>query len=245
MKGWLSFILPWFLVACAARPAVTTQTPTQAALDQTNFFTLTAKVETQISVYKTRGATKTAIIASYHDFETVNAKMETLRPSETPLPKVPADAPFCQPANLVRFFTSNGGTQQSLVSAGLKNTGTSACFLQVWPQVRLEDGQGKVLDVDYGYFDIGFSPPGAAATQRAQAYATAKVGLWPGWAVWVNLIWQNWCADPVSGGTVIRLTFNNSGVISIPTDVAGGGTCNAPGKRSYVGITKLVLMPTP
>jgi hypothetical protein len=41
------------------------------------------------------------------------------------------------------------------------------------------------------------------------------------------------------------MTFNHIGVINIPTDVAGGGTCNAQGSRSYVGIAKLVLVPAP
>ncbi len=87
------------------------------------------------------------------------------------------------------------------------------------------DQQDRPLDVDYGYFDMGPGTAGAAATQRAQEYATAKVGLWPGWSVWVNLIWQNWCGAPVSGGVIIRLTFNNNtGVINIPTDVQAGGT---------------------
>jgi hypothetical protein len=117
--------------------------------------------------------------------------------------------------------------------------------LQTWPQVRLVDQQGKALDVEYGFFDIGPGTTEAAATERAQEYATAKVGLWPGWSVWENLIWQNWCAAPVSGGIVIRLTFNNSGVINIPTDIQAGGPCNAKGQRSYVGIAKLVLMPAP
>ena len=237
MKRLLWLILPFFLAACAAQPAEARQTPTQVAFDQTKVFGLTAEAGTQTSINPAEAATGTASM-------TATATV-TVELSETPLPTVPASAPFCQPGNLQRYFGTSGATQQILISAGLKNKGTSACFLQVWPQVQMEDKQGRALDVDYGYFDFGFSVPGATATERAQKYATAKVGLWPGWSVWINLLWQNWCAAPVSGGTVIRLTFNNTGVINITTDVAEGGTCNAQGKRSYVGIAKMILMPGP
>jgi hypothetical protein len=128
---------------------------------------------------------------------------------------------------------------------GLKNNGSQACFLQTWPQIRLFDSQGKALDVDYNYFDIGLGAPGSTATEEAKEANTAKVGLWPGWSVWANLVWYNWCPAPVSGGVVIRLNFNGTGIISIPTDIAGGGTCNAQGQRSFVGINKLVLVPEP
>jgi hypothetical protein len=254
MKRWLLLILPFIMAACG--PASTSPTVlvtpangqegTQApGLSATKLFMLTAQAETVTAGYPQNDATITAILVGKSALGTAMAATMTAQPSETPLPKVPTDAPFCQPADLQGSFASNAATQSILLSAGLKNTGTKACFLQVWPQVRLVDRQGKALDVDYGYFDIGFSVPGAAATQRAQEFATAKVGLWPGWTVWANLLWQNWCAAPVSGGALIRLSFNNTGVITIPTDIQAGGTCNAPGQRSYVGIAKLVLVPAP
>jgi hypothetical protein len=216
-----------------------------AGLSPTKLFALTAEMETVTAGYPHNDATITAIMAGKSALGTAMAATMTAQPSETPLPAVPPEAPFCQPADLQSSFGSNAATQSILLSAGLKNTGSQACFLLIWPEVRLVDRQGKVLEVDYGYFDLGFSVPGSAATERAQEYATAKVGLWPGWMVWANLIWQNWCAAPVSGGVVIRLNFNHSGVINIPTDIQAGGTCNAQGQRSYVGIAKLVLLPAP
>jgi len=206
---------------------------------------LTAQAETVTAGYPKNDATITVIMAGKYTLGTAMSATMTAQPSDTPFPTVPANAPFCQPADLQSSFGSNAAAQTILLSAGLKNTGSQACFLQTWPQVRLVDRQGKALDVEYGYFDIGLGNAGAAATEQAQENATAKVGLWPGWSVWVNLIWQNWCAAPVSGGAVIRLSFNNSGVINIPTNIQAGGTCNAQGQRSYVGIAKLVLMPAP
>jgi hypothetical protein len=254
MKRWLLLILPFIMAACgpaSTRPSVLvtpangqegTQIP---GLSATKLFMLTGQAETVTAGYPQNDATIAAILAGKSAQRTAMAATITAQPSETPLPVVPAEAPFCQPADLQGSFTSNAATQTILLSAGLKNTGSQACFLQSWPLVRLVDKQGQGLDVDYGYFDIGFSLPGAAATQRAQEYATAKVGLWPGWSVWANLIWQNWCAAPLSGGAMIRMSFNNSGVINVPTNIQAGGPCNAPGQRSYVGIAKLVLVPAP
>jgi len=255
MKRVFFFILPFIMAACGPASAspdalpirVNGQEYTQVpGFSATQLAMQTAEVETVTAGSPKNDATITASMVSKSALGTAMAVTTTaLPPSETPLATVRADAPFCQSTDLQSSFTSNAATQSILLSAGLKNTGSGACFLQVWPQVWLEDRQGRTLDVNYGYFDIGFSVPGATATERAQEYATAKVGLWPGWSVWVNLLWQNWCAAPVSGGVVIRLTFNNSGVINIPTDIAGGGTCNAPRQRSYVGTAKLVLMPAP
>jgi len=254
MKRWFLLILPFIVAACepasssltVVATTVNGQEFTQApGFSVTKLSMLTAQAETVTTGYPKNDATFTALMASKYALGTAMAATVTAQPSETPLPAIPAEAPFCQPADLQSSFASNAATQQILLSTGLKNTGAEACFLQTWPQVRLVDRQGKALDVDYGYFDIGSGNAGAAATKRAQEYASAKVGLWPGWSVWVNLIWQNWCAAPVSVGIVIRLTFNNSGVINIPTDVQAGGPCNAQGQRSYVGIAKLVLMPAP
>ena len=254
MKRWLWLILPFIMAACgpaSPSPAATAtvaneQEYTQApGLSATKLFMLTAEMETVTASYPKNASTVTVVMVGKSALGTDMAATLMAQPSQTPRPAVPTNAPFCQPADLQSSFTSNAATQSILLSAGLKNTGASACFLQVWPQVRLEDRQGRALNVNYGYFDIGFSVPGATATERAQEYATAKVGLWPGWSVWLNLIWQNWCAGPVSGGVVIKLTFNNSGVITIPTNIPGGGTCNAAGQRSYLGVTKLVLMPVP
>ena len=254
MKRWLWLILPFIIAACgpasgsprAAATAVYSQEFTQApGLSATKLFALTAEGETVTAGYPKNDATITANMASKYTPGTKMAATSTAQPSETARPAVPADAPFCQPADLQGSFGSNGATQQILLSTGLKNTGARACFLQTWPDVRLVDRQGKALDVDYGYFDLGFAKAGATATERAKEYTTAKVGLWPGWTAWVNLIWQNWCAAPVSGGALIRLTFNHSGVFNIPTDKTSGGTCNAQGQRSYVGIAKMIVIQSP
>ena len=255
MKRLLLFILPCILAACGSASPLKTVEPivvknqedTQVpGFQAIKLFQLTAQAETVTAGYPKTDATLTAILATKSAAGTRAAGTMTAQPSETALPTLPADTPFCRSTDLKAGFGSNGATQQILLSAGLTNIGAGPCFLLVWPQVRLTDRQGQLLDVDYGYFDIGIGMSGAAATQRARDYATAKVGLWPGWSVWANLIWQNWCAAAVPGGTVIQLNFSNAtGIIKIPTDIQAGGTCNAPGQRSYVGIAKLVLMQAP
>ena len=255
MKRWLCFILPFIMAACGQASASPALAPTSLSsqevtqvpgLSATKLAMLTAQADTLSADAPENDATLTAILSGKSALGTAMAEtMTALSPSETPLPTLRADAPFCQPADLQSSFTSNAATQSILLSAGLKNTGSGACFLQAWPQVRLEDRQGRLLDLEYSYFDFGLGAPGSTATEEAKEVNTAKVGLWPGWSVWVNLLWQNWCAAPVSGGVVIGLTFNKSGVVNIPTDITDGGTCNAPGQRSYVGIAKLLLMSAP
>ena len=254
MKRVFLFILPLIMAACGAASSSPTATPTAVngqaftevpGFSATKLHMLTEEAETVTAGYPKNDATITAIMAGKYAGGTAMAASMTAQPSETPLPTVPADAPFCQPTDLQRSFGSNAATQAILLSAGLKNTGTSACFLQTWPQVRLTDPQGRALELSYGYFDIGIGNAGEAATEQAKDYASAKVGLWPDWSVWANLIWQNWCAAPVTGGVVIRLNFKNTGIITIPTDIQSGGTCNANGSPAYLGISKLVLVPFP
>jgi hypothetical protein len=255
MQRFILIIVPCILVACAAPYPAPSASPTPAAgpvvtpvpaLASTKTYLLTAESATMTASIPENDATITAILAAKSAGGTAIAGTMTALPSETPLPTLPADAPYCQPGGLRASYGSNAATQTILLSLGLANSGSQPCFLDAWPQEALLDRQGQPLDVDYGYFDMGLGSAGVAATQRAREYATARVGLWPGWIVWANLIWQNWCAASIPGGVIIQLTFSHApGTIQVPTDVQSGGTCNAPGQRSYVGIARLVLMPSP
>ena len=214
-----------------------TQAPGLAA---TKLFQLTAEAETITAGYPKNDATITAILASKYALGTAMAATMTAQPSETPIPTIPPDSPLCHPADLKSSFSSNAATQQILLGAGLTNTSHTPCFLQAWPQVVLVDRQGQAVDVDYHYFEMGPADASAAATEQARDSTTAKVGVWPGWTAWLNLAWSNWCGAPISGGVELRLTLmGNVGVITILTDIASGGPCNAKGYRSSVGIAKL------
>ncbi len=243
MKRILFFILPCILVTC------TSTLPRQlieTATTNPKLFALTAEAETVTSGYPANDATITAIMATKYAGGTemaatliAMAETMTAMPTETPIPTIPPDSPFCRPADLKTTFDSNGAMESILLGAGLINISDTPCYLQAWPQVLLVDRQGKPLDVDYHYFDVGSGDAVSAATEQAQESATAKIGLWPDWEAWISLMWGNWCGTPVSGGVIIRLTLsNNAGVVNIPTDIQGGG-CNAPGYRSFVGISKL------
>ncbi len=246
MRRFLFFILPCILAACAAPLAPATKVPTESVFERTKLFAITAEAETQTSGYPANDATITVIMATKSAGGTAMAATMSAQPSNTPIPTIPPDSPFCQPADLKTSFGSNAATQQILLGARLMNISGTPCFLQAWPQVLLVDQQGKPLDVDYDYFDVSAGDAASAATEQAQESATARIGLWPGWSVWLNLAWANWCGSPVSGGVVIRLTLiNNAGVINIPTDIQAGGACNAPGYQSSVGISKLSLVMPP
>lgn len=240
MKQILYFILPFIMAACAASPVPETHIPAESAFDRTKLFSITAEAETQTSGYPANDATITAIMGKKYAGGTAAAASMTAQPSETPTATIPPDSPFCQPAELKTSFASMGATQNILLEAGLTNISGTPCYLQAWPQVLLADQQGNPLDVEYHYFEMGPADAAEAATEQALESTSARIGLWPGWEGWVNLIWSNWCDAPISGGVVIHLTLgNNAGVMDIQTDIQAGGACNATGYRSSVGISKL------
>jgi hypothetical protein len=206
---------------------------------RTKIFQITAEAETQTGGYPANGATITAIVAGKNAFGTAMAATLTAQPSETPLPAVPADSPDCRPESFKTSFGSNGATGSITLNAGLTNIGAEPCFLQAWPQVVLADRRGKPLDADYGYFDLSAGDAASAATAHSRESETAKIGVLPGWTASLFLIWQNWCGGDIPGGAIIRLTLiHNLGTIEISTDLESGGRCDAPGYRSYVGISK-------
>jgi hypothetical protein len=240
MKRFLFFILPCILVTCAAPSVPVTKVPTESAFERTKLFAITAEAETQTSGYPANDATITVIMANKYALGTEMAATMTAQPTFSLTPTIPPESPACRLVDLKTSFASNGATGSILLGAGLINISSTPCYLQAWPKVLLVDRQGKPLDVDYNYFDIRAGDAASAATEKAQESTTAKVGIWPGWTVWLNLIWSNWCNVPVSGGVVIHLTLsNNAGVVDIPTDINAGGACNAPGYRSSVGISKM------
>jgi hypothetical protein len=240
VKRILFYILPFIITACTASPTTAMYTPSESAFERTKLFAITAEAETQTSGYPANDLTITAIMGNKFAGGTAAAASMTAQPSETPTPTIPPDSPFCQPGNLKTSFASMGATQNILLGAGLKNVSSTPCYLQAWPQAMLIDRQGKPLDVEYHYFETGPAEDAPVATEQARESATAKIGIWPGWVGWVNLIWSNWCSAPISGGVVIHLMLgNNAGLMDIQTDIQSGGACNAPGYRSTVGISKL------
>jgi hypothetical protein len=240
MKNILYYILPFLMAACGASPVPATNTPGESAFDRTKLFAITAEAETQSSGYPANDATITAIMGNKYAGGTAAAASMTAQPSETLTPTIPPDSVFCLPADLKTSFASMGATQNILLDAGLTDISSVSCYLQAWPQVLLMDRQGNPLDVEYHYFEMGPADAAAAATEQVLESTTARIGLWPGWEGWVNLIWSNWCNEPIPGGVVIHLTLgNNAGVMDIQTDIQAGGACNAPGYRSSVGISKM------
>jgi hypothetical protein len=236
MKRFLLIILPCILAACT--PGAPFGKP-PTATTSIKLLQLTAEAETVTAGYPRNDATITAIMANKYAGGTAMAETMTAMPGATPVPTIPPDSPFCRSADLRIFFQSMGATQSILLGAGVTNIGSAACFLQAWPQVTLVDQQGRPLDVDYTYYEMGPGDAASAATEQARDAAAAMVGVPPGWTAWLNLIWMNWCGAPISGGAVIRLKlWDYAGTIAIPTGLQNGGTCNAPGYRSSISIAK-------
>jgi hypothetical protein len=238
MKWLLLIILPCILTACmVGAPIKKTATATTGL----KLLQLTAEAETVTTGYPKNDATITAILASKYAGGTAMAETMTAKPTETPIATIPPDSPFCHPADLKVSFQSMGATQSILLGGGLTNASKTPCFLLAWPQVMLVDQQGRPLDLDYTYYKMGPGEAASAATEQARDATTARVGIWPGWSTWLNLIWRNWCGAPISGGAIIRLKlWDNTGTIDIPTDLQSSGTCNAPGYRSTISIGKFL-----
>jgi hypothetical protein len=253
MKHLLLFILPCILTACAAiAPAPTTeQTPAPISTGKivalTKAVIMTGEAETETEVSPKNNATVMAILATKFAGGTEAAETMTALPTLTLTPAIPSDSSLCHPIDLKASYRSGPlGAMMGMfsISVGFRNINNSPCYFQTWPQVILLDGQGKPLDVDYGYFDPSGVDAVVAATEQARESATAKVGLWPGWEAWINLNWGNWCERPLIGGVIIRLTLiNDIGTIHVPTDIRSGGVCNAPGYRSYINISKVGITP--
>jgi len=245
------FILPCILVACGLASPGPAVSPTGAhgqmatpvpGFAMTKLFLLTAEAETMTAGIPKNDVTVTAIMANKYVVGTAMAETMTAMPTSSPLPTVPPGSPFCSPADLKTSFQTNAATQSILLGVGLTNIHGKPCFLQAWPQLALTDSQGQPLDVDYNYYDTGAGDAVSAATEQAREALTAKVGIWPGWTAWLNLIWMNWCGEPIPGGVIIRLRLReDTGSIDIPTGMQTGGNCNAPGYRSTIGISKFQL----
>jgi hypothetical protein len=248
MQRFLLLILPWFLAACATSPFAPTQVPTESGFARTKLFAITAEAETQKAGRPANDATVTAIMGSKYSLGTAMARTMTAAPTDTFTPTFPVPSRLCGSADLKTVSRSMGATGKIMVGAGLTNISTTPCLIQTWPQVRLVDGSGRLLDADYSYYDMHGDAAETGATEQAQVGATATTGLLPGQEAWINLIWDNWCLPPVSGGVYLRLKLMaGAGTIEILSDVQGGGQCgDLPGTRSTIAITPFeYVMATP
>jgi hypothetical protein len=250
IKQSTSLLLAIILVGCASIATHPTAEhipiTTEKAFALTKAFGITAEAQTQMEASPKNGATVTSIVATKFALDTDVAEAMTIMPTLTPTLAIPMDSPLCRPIDLNTSVQSGplGAMAGAFsIGVGFTNISSGPCYLKTWPQIVLFDGQGKPLDLDYGYFDTSGVDANVAATEQARDSETAKVGLWPNWVARLSLVWSNWCGAPVSGGVVIRLTLPNQFGISIPTGISAGGTCNDSSYRSYVGISNLNVAP--
>jgi hypothetical protein len=222
--------LTLFLVACSHAASVPTVTPTSlyAGFASTKMSLLTGEAETATANSPKNDATITAIIAGKYSGATAMAETMTAMPTLTLTPTIPPDSPACRVQDLLAAYGGAMGATQSIVGGvSLTNISASPCFLQLWPQVVLVDQLGNPLDVRYSNtepFGLPFDP-------------NAMLGLPPGRMAGFSLQWGNWCMPVMNTNASVRLTLaQNGGTLTIPTDLTGGGACNDPGNRSWIGI---------
>ncbi len=255
MKKCLMALLMFpLLAACSSRvatpmplgtppPAGATASPSMPAWEATKLGMLTAEVETQTALAPQNDATITAIMATKYAGGTAAAGTMTAEPTLTPTPTIPPGSAYCTLNQLSAAAQSNGATGSIILGARLTNTSSSPCFLPVWPQAALVDGQGDPLDVQYNFSTMANGPSGAGSA-AAPGNPQEQVGLVPGWSAVLSMIWSNWCGGSVPGGVFIRLTLPDSDEpMVIPMDVDAGGRCDAPGEPSSVSIVNVQVYP--
>jgi hypothetical protein len=233
MRKLILLFLSCILVACSSAASIPTATQaaptdTLSAFSSTKLYQLTAEIETNIAEQPKNDATITAIMAGKYAGGTAMAETMTAMPTLTLTPTIPPDSPTCRAQDLLGAYSGAQGATQSIVGGvNLTNISALPCFLQVWPQAVLVDQLGHPLDVQYSYtspYDLPFDK-------------NAMLGLPPGRTAWFSLQWGNWCLPAVNAGVSVRLTLaQNGGTLTTPTDLTGGGVCNDPGNKSWVGI---------
>jgi hypothetical protein len=165
-------------------------------------------------------------------------------PSRTPIPDLsfvpptPTVAPNirpCHPADLASGSRASGAAGSIFLGAWFTNTGSVPCYLQAWPQVTLLDPSRQPLEVEYVYWDLSSSTPGAGATEQAGAGSDARIGLDPGQSAGFDLLWRNWCGPALSGQVVIRVMLGAEAV-DLVTDLQADSRCDAPSAASTVSV---------
>ena len=230
MRRLTLLFLPLILAACSRAATLPVASPTSpyAGFASTKLSLLTGEAETVTANRPKNDATITAIIAGKYAGATAMAGTMTAMPTLTLTPTIPPGSPACRAQDLHAVYMGAMGATQSIVGGvNLTNISAQPCFLQTWPQVVLVDQLGDPLDIQYSHTN----PSDLPFDQNAM------LGFPPGRTAGFSLQWGNWCMPVMNTGASVRLTLEqDGGTITIPTDLTGGGACNDPGNRSWVGI---------
>jgi hypothetical protein len=231
-------LLVGLLAGCASfAPGAVTSFPTQAGTDPMDA-TLTA-----VNVIAQK-ATDAAAMA-----QTLAAE-----PTDTPTPTLPPPTTQnCQSADLSTESRSNGATGSITFSVVLTNVGNRTCLLGGPPQVQLVTRQGIPLEVKSqpicflcGQENTSEKTPSSATqevlsptqTAAAREIMDTPLGLSPGKAVKLFLIWYNYCEPYPPGGVMVRLALPPGGQLDILTDAEAGGRCDAQDNPSTLMVSQ-------
>lgn len=205
--------------------------------------------ETSPGTYLTATAAvdvKTAIVGK----ETAIAeatKTAIAQPTATPTPTLSANTPFCQASDLTLTDGLQGATGSIMGGLIFTNTSSHSCYLDDYPQVQLQNGNGQILPLDYANFCLPCTDPNSTSQQR-QATVTAlgqqKIVLQPNEQAIVTVVWRNWCGKTDLSGLQFVVTLpHNAGKLTtpaynvarqVPLDIAP--RCDAPDAGSSLSI---------
>ena len=217
-----------------APASVTTLTPTSFALDQP--YPIVTPLNTQsVFAYPEPDLKMTVAAGTVDSFIASLNKTLTAAPTTTPTPTFPVDALPCHAPDLQISARTDGYPTYLQFVAIITNVSQSTCYLEGPPDIKLLDGKGKILDLEYQPYCIGCNRQVPAPTQTAivQERLFGRIGIGPQEQVGVFLEWVNWCKPFPEGGVMLRLTLpDDSGTVAGPTNAYVGAPCNFPDNRS-------------
>ena len=160
-----------------------------------------------------------------------------LMPTITPTPTIPPSSGYCRAGDLQTSVHTNGAGGHIVLEVGVTNISQAPCFLPSWPAIQLQDRSGSPIDVTYDYVFLNANPSSLPPTQESNPGQPIDYGLAVGQDAVLILLWGNWCLPPVEGGVVIRMSLLGAkSWIDVPTDISGGGYCDAPGSPSTIDV---------
>lgn len=160
-------------------------------------------------------------------------------PISTPTPTLATGTAFCHASDLAVTDGLQGATGALAGSIVFTNKSSNSCYLQGYLQIQIQNGDRKILPLQYSAFCSPCTDPSITNQQRkatVTAIGQEKTMLPPGRQAIAMVVWSNWCSkDKLNNLHFIVTLPNNSGKLTVPIYDAGGQTplniaprCDAP-----------------
>jgi hypothetical protein len=218
--------------------AVSTQTALPAAIELP-YPIATSDSNVSQTAYPYPMETMDPTIAAITSFKaTKGAEMEmtlTARPTATPLPTYPANAPPCSVSDLTSTLFLGRATGSIILLMSVVNISNSVCTLQGLPNVELLDKNKIPLAVGYYQWE--------AWSSAAQNGSDNKIGLGPQETVLVRMMWRDWGYRFAGKEVFVRLKLTKDHHLENVTTVDSCGGCIFPDVPSWILVSPFLRSP--